>query len=101
DLAAERNRRMLLHRNHVAHREGVRVQFSGETALTDAIMAILKNFRRPLAKSELRSLVVDHGIPVEKLGETATFFYTSLKRLRDRQLITEDSEGNVLLTPQP
>ena len=78
----------------------VQDRFTDDTAVTHAILTLLHRVGRPISKAELRNLLVEGGMPISKLGDAGTYFYTSLKRLRDRQMISEDREGNVLLGPR-
>ena len=67
--------------------------------LPTLIMDILKRQNAPITRRELRDcLVEDMGVPIERLGKGAAYFYVVLNRLeKNNQIYREGDEISVMI----
>lgn len=64
----------------------------GPPSLTEAIKSILMRERRPMTKKEIRIALGRDPAQAERVKSNPAYFYTALKRLRDRGDIIKDGK---------
>ena len=64
---------------------------------SQAILACLREFDRPVGVGALRQRIQSKGYPMEKFGPNKNYFYTLICRLVDSQKITRLEGDEVML----
>ena len=65
-------------------------------SMTEAVERLVRAAPKPLPKAVLKRLLQEEGFPPEKLDN---YFYTVLKRLKDKQKIMVMKDGSVAIGP--